>query len=67
MAAAIEEARGVLAATPTADLLTKAYAFTHQIDRLERLDRSDRTVDPDDVRAMRDLITAEVIRRTGGH
>lgn len=50
-----------VAAMPTADLLTKAYALTHAIDRAHR-----DTPEALRYRAERDLITAEVLHRTGG-
>lgn len=55
------EAADALAATSTEDLLTKAYALTHRIDR----EHGD-TAAAADIRAARDLITAEVVRRAGG-
>ena len=66
------EAADALTATSTADLLTKAYALTHRIQSAERAEfdsasepgreRHRRTQEVS--RAARDLITAEVIRRT---
>jgi len=73
------EAAAALAATSTTALLTQAYALTHQIGA-ERLDRAGargttggeqrvaRATHDErlaDLRAARDLITAEVLRRTG--
>lgn len=68
-----DPAAEALAATPTAELLTKAYQLTHQLHRADGLastrgypDRAGARVLAADLRAMRDLITAEVVRRTGG-
>lgn len=46
------------------DLLTAAYALTHRMDRLSRVEAAERRLDPADLRAQRDAITAEVLRRT---
>jgi len=67
------EAAAALAATGTGDLLTKAFALTHQIDAAARKQKA--AIMPNEVlryymleqdkRAARDLIVAEVLRRTG--
>jgi hypothetical protein len=58
-----DEATVALMVSSTTDLLTKAYALTHAIDREHRAaGDSPRAVD---LRAARDLITAEVLRRAG--
>lgn len=57
-----EQAQAALAATPTADLLTKAFALTHQMHESDR-DRS--KIQHERQRGMRDLIQAEILRRTG--
>lgn len=70
------EAAALLAATPVAELLTKAYALTHRLDDAagklreaethsslrQRREARDRITD---LRAARDLISAELIRRAG--
>lgn len=60
------EAREALAATSTEDLLTKAYALTHRMGPASRrppnLFAAEKIAD---LRAQRDLITAEVLRRAG--
>lgn len=55
------EAEHALRVTSTADLLTKAYALTHRIHQLEHRYPSTPAADE---RASRDLITAEIVRRT---
>jgi len=67
------EAAAALAATSTGDLLTKAFALTHQIDAAARKQKS--VAGPRDAlhyhmleqdkRTARDLIVAEVLRRAG--
>ena len=66
------EAAAALAATPAAELLTKAYQLTHQMHRAEGLattrgypDRAGARELTADLRAARDLISAELIRRAG--
>lgn len=72
----LPEAQAALAYTSTRDLLRQAYALTHRIhaaeDRAASLAWSgqsvaagDRRSLATDLRAQRDLITAEVIRRAG--
>lgn len=68
-----DEAATALALTPTAALLRAAYALTHRIHEAEH-----KPADHDvlvflairdelaNLRAQRDLIDAEVLRRTGG-
>lgn len=80
MTAATTEAAAALAATSTTDLLTKAYALTHRIHEAEAdlakhrstgkgpramVARAWARQNASDLRAARDLITAEVLRRTG--
>lgn len=57
----IAEAQAALRAADVSTLLTKAYQLTHKIHHHEqqRLDTSDLL----DLRAQRDLITAEIVRR----
>jgi hypothetical protein len=54
-AAPADELAAALASTSDADLVTKAYALTHKIHE-QRLGSAD-------VRAQRDLLTAEILRR----
>lgn len=61
-----DPAAEALAATPTAELLTKAYALTHRIHECKGSTVAGQCDGPcTDQRAMRDLITAELLRRTG--
>lgn len=53
-----EQAQAILEAAQTSDLLTKAYHLTRRM----QIDRN--TPHADELRAMRDLITEEIIRRT---
>lgn len=53
-----EQAQAILETTPIDTLLTKAYQLTRRM----QIDRN--TPHADDLRAMRDLITEEIIRRT---
>lgn len=55
----IAAADALLRATDTAELLTKAYALTHRMHM-----RKPRTAEHVELRAQRDLISAEIIRRT---
>ena len=55
--AAFDAAQALLAAMPTAELLTAAYALTHRM--------GDTAKDVRGLRQQRDMITAEVLRRTG--
>lgn len=60
-------AQALLAATPVEELLTKAYALTHRIHECRGSQVAGQCDGPcTDQRAQRDLITAEVLRRTGG-
>lgn len=68
--AAQQDAAEALAATSTTELLRKAYALTHRIHEATATVR--RTTGPHparqteaDLRAARDLIDAELLRRTG--
>jgi hypothetical protein len=56
------EAAAALAATSTTDLLTKAYQVTHAMHAIAGVNEGEAS----NLRAARDLITAEVLRRTGG-
>lgn len=57
--AAFDEAQAALAATPTTELLRKAYQLTHVMDHSSA---------PRDLRQQRDMIDAEILRRTDhGH
>lgn len=61
-AASEREAQAALRATPTDELLRSAYLLTHRMDDAARLQN---TTDPGaDLRAQRDLIDAELERRT---
>lgn len=65
-ATAQSEAQAALTATPTAELLTKAYALTHRIHECTGNTRAGECDGPCTAqRAMRDMITAEVLRRAG--
>lgn len=65
---AFDEAQAALAATSTPDLLRKAYTLTHRLDgpwppecmTVQQFRSHQR-----DLRAQRDMIDAEVLRRTG--
>lgn len=65
------DARIALAATPTTALMRAAYALTHQIHSTQMgeggtpKDRGIRAATVAGLRAQRDLIDAEVLRRTG--
>jgi hypothetical protein len=64
---ATDEAQATLAATDATELLAKAYALTHRIHESERTERYSADVQRTrDLRAQRDLITVEVLRRMGG-
>lgn len=61
-----DPAAQALADTSTTDLLTKAYELTHRIHECKGNQRAGECDGPcTDQRAMRDLITTEVLRRTG--
>lgn len=60
LADAKREAERLLRETPTRDLLRKAYALTHQVHSNDVLGRHE---EADEKRAVRDMITAEVLRR----
>jgi arginyl-tRNA synthetase len=60
--AAFDEAQAKLAATPTADLLVRAYELTH---KMHGAKFSYQAGTVRDLRQMRDMITAEILRRTG--
>lgn len=61
-----DPAAEVLRATPVAELLTKAYALTHRIHECKGSQVAGQCDGPcTDQRAMRDLIDAEIQRRTG--
>lgn len=62
--AAVQQAHAdarLIASTPTTALLRLAYALTHRIH-----DAGNTGAQDDELRAQRDLIDAEVLRRTGG-
>lgn len=59
-----EEAQTALAATSDEELLTKHAHLTH---RIHETARGADDADLLELRAMRDLVTAECLRRMGGH
>lgn len=62
----IAAADKLLRSTDTAELLTKAYALTHRMDanRRDTASEGSKMIVAHSLRAQRDLITAEIIRRT---
>jgi hypothetical protein len=60
VSAAQQEAQAALRATSTDDLLTRFAALTHAIHDVRGIADAE-----DDLRAVRDLIRAEILRRTG--
>lgn len=61
----IEKAQALLRSMSVADLLRAAYSLTHRMENARHIAKAQRKVTIDDLRAQRDLIDAEILRRTG--